>query len=51
MMKIIHIRKTGKNKYEIELSNKKIKTYDTIILKYQLLLKKDITEELLQTIE
>ena len=28
MMKIIHIRKTGKNKYEIELSNKKIKTYD-----------------------
>lgn len=50
-MKLIHIRKTGKNKYEIELENKKIKTYDTIMLKYQLLLKKDINEELLETIE
>lgn len=51
IMKIINIKKIGKNKYEFELANKKIKTYDTIILKYQLLLKKEISEELLQTIE
>ena len=51
-MKINNIKKIGKNQYEITLEqNKKIKTYDTIVLRYQLLLKKEIDESLLEQIE
>lgn len=50
-MKIKYIKKVGKNKYEILLEqNKKIKVYDTVMLKYQISLKKEISEELLEKI-
>lgn len=51
-MKIEHIKKSGKNQYEITLEkNQKIKTYDTVMLKYQIALKKELSEELLQKIK
>lgn len=51
-MKVRNIRKVGKNKYEIEIENyQKIKTFDTVMLKYQLLLKKEISDALLETIQ
>lgn len=50
-MKIKHIKKTGKNKYEIELEAEKIKTYDTVMLKYQIALKKELSEELMKEIK
>lgn len=51
-MKLIRIKKVGNNKYVIELEGSQtIKTYDTVILKYQLLLKKEISEEILENIE
>lgn len=51
-MKIEHIKKIGKNKYEIRLEqNKKVQTYDTVMLKYQIALKKELSEELLEKIE
>lgn len=51
-MKIEHIKKKGKNKYEILLeNNQRINTYDTVILKYQIILKKELSEELLETIK
>lgn len=50
-MKIEHIRKIGKNKYEIVLENEKIKTYDTVMLKYQIALKKELNDELLLKIK
>lgn len=50
-MKINHIKKIGNNKYEVIVDNRKIRTYDTVILNHQLLLKKEISEELLQNIE
>ena len=51
-MKIFNIKKTGKNRYEIELEKKqKIKTFDTVILNNKLLLKKEISEELLEQIK
>lgn len=50
-MKIEHIRKTGKNKYEILLENDKIKTYDTLMLKYQIALKKELSDELILKIK
>ncbi len=50
-MKIKYIKKIGKNKYEITLEqNQKIKTYDSVMLKYQIALKKELSEELLEKI-
>lgn len=44
-------QKTGKNKYRIYLNNGEIiDTYDTIILSNELLIKKEITQELYQKI-
>lgn len=51
-MKIVNIKKIGKNKYEIELADKrKIETFDTVMLNNKLLLKKEISEDLLEQIE
>ncbi|MCI9234100.1 MAG: hypothetical protein HFH08_05880 [Bacilli bacterium] len=50
-MKIILIKKIGKNRYEILLENEKIKTYDTVMLKYQIALKKELSEELVEQIK
>ena len=50
-MKIIKYRKKKSNIYEITLSNNdKISLYDDVILKYELLLKKDITDKLLKEV-
>lgn len=52
MIKIINIKKCGKDKYEIELDNNiKIKTYDEVILNNNLLFKKSLSEELINKIE
>lgn len=50
-MKIEHIKKIGKNKYEIELENEKIRTYDTVMLKYQIALKKELSEQMIEEIK
>ena len=49
-MKIMYIRKIGKNKYEILLEQEKFRTYDTVMLKYQIMLKKELSEELIKEI-
>lgn len=50
-MKIVSYKKKKTNLYEITLSNnEKISLYDDIILKYELLLKKEIAEKLLKEI-
>ncbi len=50
-MKIINYKKKKGNIYEITLSNNnKINLYDDVILKYELLLKKEISEENLKQI-
>jgi len=50
-MKIEHIKKVGKNKYEITLENEKIKTYDTVMLKYQVALKKELSDQMIEEIK
>lgn len=50
-MKIEHIKKVGKNKYEITLENEKIKTYDTVMLKYQIALKKELSDQMIEEIK
>ncbi len=50
-MKIEHIKKIGKNKYEIELESEKIKTYDTVMLKYQISLKKELSDHMIEEIK
>lgn len=51
-MKIEHIKKKGKNKYEILLgNNERVDIYDTVMLKYQIILKKELSNELLDTIK
>ena len=50
-MKIVAYKKKKNNLYEIALSNKdKINLYDDVILKYELLLKKELDEKLLKEI-
>ena len=50
-MKIEKIKKKKSNIYEVTLSNKdKINLYDDVILKYELLIKKDIDDKLLKKI-
>lgn len=50
-MKIKNIKKVGSNKYHLLLENgKKIVTYDESILKYNLLYKKEIDSELMDTL-
>jgi len=50
-MKIISYKKKKNNIYEITLSNnEKLSLYDDVILKYELLLKKEIDEKLLKEI-
>lgn len=50
-MKIKKIKKLSNNKYKIELDDIKIVTYDEVILKYNLLYKKEISMDLLNEIE
>lgn len=50
-MKIKKLKKIGTNRYQIELEGKTIKTYDRIMLKYQIFLKKELSDELLEKIE
>ena len=50
-MKIISYKKKKNNIYEVTLSNKdKINLYDDVILKYELLLKKEIDDKLLSKV-
>jgi regulatory protein len=50
-MKIEKIKKKKSNIYEITLSNKdKVNLYDDVILKYELLIKKDIDDKILKKI-
>ena len=50
-MKIEKIKKKKSNIYEVTLSNKdKINLYDDVILKYELLIKKDIDDKILKKI-
>lgn len=50
-MKIICYKKKSSNIYEVTLSNnEKISLYDDVILKYELLVKKEVTEDLLKEI-
>ena len=44
-MKIVKIQKLANSKYNIILDNEKITTFDNVILKYNLLYKKEITKE------
>lgn len=44
-MKIVKYKKIGSNKYKIYLDNTSIIVYENIILKYNLLLKKEISED------
>lgn len=47
MYKIKHIKKSGTSKYEIEfLDNSKIKIYDNVLLKNNILFKKELSSEL-----
>ena len=51
-MKIISIKKNCKNKYQIELDNgETIKLYDNVILKHNLLFKKEISDDLKKELE
>lgn len=50
-MKIEYIKKIGKNKYEIGLESEKIKTYDTVMLKYQIALKKELSDQMIEEIK
>ena len=49
-MQINKFKKKGKNKYEIIFDNSSLILYEDIILKYDLLIKKDIDEYLLDEI-
>lgn len=49
-MKILKIKKMANNKYKISLDNIEIITFDTIILEYNLLYKKELTEKELKKI-
>lgn len=52
MKKIIHIKKSGKNRYQIELDDKTtLKLYDEIILKYNLLFKKELDNDFISKLE
>lgn len=51
IMKILDIKKIGKNKYEIKLEHETITTYDTIMLKYKITLKKELPEMLIDAIK
>lgn len=51
-MKILSIKKKCKNKYQIELDNGEIiKLYDNVILKHNLLFKKEISDDLKSILE
>ena len=45
-MKIIKIEKLKNNKYRLEFEDNSLITYDNIILKYNLLFKKDINNDM-----
>ena len=49
-MKINKLKKVGKNKYRVYFNNTDLILYEDIILKYELLLKSDIDEELIDKI-
>ena len=49
-MKINKLKKIGKNKYRVYFNNTDLVLYEDIILKYELLLKSDIDEELIDKI-
>jgi len=49
-MKITKFKKTGKNKYKVFFNNTDLTLYEDIILKYDLLIKSDIDEELIDKI-
>ena len=49
-MKITKFKKTGKNKYKVFFNNTDLTLYEDIILKYDLLIKSDISEELIDEI-
>jgi regulatory protein len=49
-MKINKLKKIGKNKYRVYFNNTDLVLYEDIILKYELLLKSDIDEELIDEI-
>ena len=50
-MKILKIKKGKRNTYEIFLEKETITIYDTVLLKYELLLKKSISEKELEEIK
>ena len=49
-MKILKIKKMANNKYKISLDNFEITTFDNVILEYNLLYKKELTEKELKEI-
>ncbi len=49
-MKITKLKKVGKNKYKVFFNNTDLTLYEDIILKYDLLLKSDIDEELIDEV-
>ena len=44
-MKIIKYTKMKSNKYKVKIDDIEVKLYDDVIVKYQLLRKKEITDE------
>lgn len=49
-MKITKFKKTGKNKYKVFFNNTDLTLFEDIILKYDLLIKSDVSEELIDEI-
>ncbi len=49
-MKITKFKKTGKNKYKVFFNNTDLTLYEDIILKYDLLIKSDVSEELIDKV-